>query len=118
MAREISPVCNFIFRSIWTELLTDTVDIELTIRMVKGKYTYRKDIWPNPQCFCHGVGLLFPFPHYKKRYKHIKTRIDRHQHGIKDMLHPIFLHNPSPNVGIPWEKPELNGPIRGIGLTL
>ena len=43
MAREISPVCDFIFRSIWTGLLMDTVDVELTVRMVKGIYTYRKD---------------------------------------------------------------------------
>ena len=43
MAREISLVCDFIFRSICTSLLTDTVDIELTIRRVKGIYTYRKD---------------------------------------------------------------------------
>ena len=43
MAREISPICNFIFRSVWTGLPTDTVDVELTIRTVKGIYTYRKD---------------------------------------------------------------------------
>ena len=43
MAREISSVCDFIFSSLHTCLLTDTVDIELTIRMVKGIYTYHKD---------------------------------------------------------------------------
>ena len=43
MAREISPVCNFIFGSKWIGLLMDTVDVELTVRMVKGIYTYRKD---------------------------------------------------------------------------
>ena len=43
MAREISPVCDFIFGSICTCLLTDTVDVKLTIRMVRGIYTYRKD---------------------------------------------------------------------------
>ena len=43
MAREISPVCNFIFRSICTGLLTDTVDVEQMIRTVQGIYTYRKD---------------------------------------------------------------------------
>ena len=30
MAREISPICNFIFGSIWTGLPIDTVDVELT----------------------------------------------------------------------------------------
>ena len=43
MAREISPVCDFIFESIHTALPTDTVDVELTIWMVKGIFTYRKD---------------------------------------------------------------------------
>ena len=43
MAREISPICDFIFGSIHTCLPTDTVDMEVTIRMVKGIYTYCKD---------------------------------------------------------------------------
>ena len=43
MAREISPICNFIFGSIWTGLQTDMKDVEITIRTVKGIYTYRKD---------------------------------------------------------------------------
>ena len=119
MAREISSICNFIFGSIQTGLLTDTVDVELMIRMVKGICTYRKDhMAMNPQCFCHGVELLSLFPHCVKRYKHIKTRIDGHQHGMKDMLHHIFLPNPSSNVGALWERPELDGLTGGIGLIL
>ena len=43
MEREISPICDFLFGSIRTSLLTDTVDVELTVQMVKGIYTYRKD---------------------------------------------------------------------------
>ena len=43
MAREIRTVCDFIFGSIRTSLPTDTVHIDLTIRTVKGIYTYRKD---------------------------------------------------------------------------
>ena len=43
MAREISPVCNFIFGSVCTCLPTDMVDVELTIKTVKGMYTYHKD---------------------------------------------------------------------------
>ena len=43
MAREISPICDFIFRSKRTCLQTDTVDIDLNVRTVKGIYTYRKD---------------------------------------------------------------------------
>ena len=43
MAREINPMCDFIFGSVCMCLLTDTVDLELTIRMVKGICTYHKD---------------------------------------------------------------------------
>ena len=43
MAREINTVCDFIFGSICTCLPMDMVDIELTIRMVKGIYTYHQD---------------------------------------------------------------------------
>ena len=43
MAREISPVCDIIFGSIRTSLLTDMVDVDLTIQTVKGIYMYRKD---------------------------------------------------------------------------
>ena len=39
MAREISPVCDLIFGSNRTGLLTDTVNVELTVRTVKGVYT-------------------------------------------------------------------------------
>ena len=43
MAREISPMCDFIFGSLCTCLPTDTVDVELTVRTIKGIYTYCKD---------------------------------------------------------------------------
>ena len=43
MAREISPVCDFIFKLIITCLPTDMVDVGLTVRMVNGIYMYRKD---------------------------------------------------------------------------
>ena len=43
MACEISPICDFLFESIRTNLPTDMVDIELTVWTVKGIYMYRKD---------------------------------------------------------------------------
>ena len=38
MAREISPVCDFFFGFMHTNLPVDTVDVELAIRMVQGIY--------------------------------------------------------------------------------
>ena len=62
MAREISLVCDFIFRSICTSLPTDTVDMELTIRTVKGIYTYRKDHTAESMVFSPWSRTMIPFP--------------------------------------------------------
>ena len=62
MAREISPVCDFIFGSICTSLPVDTVDVELTIRMVKGIYTYRKDHMAESMVFLPCSKTVIPFP--------------------------------------------------------
>ena len=64
MAREISPVCDFIFQSIWTGLPTDTVDVELTVRMVKGIYTYRKDHMAKSMVFLPWTRTIIPFPSF------------------------------------------------------
>ena len=61
MAREISPVWNFIFRSICTGLLTDMVDVELMIRTVKCKYTYRKDHMAESMVFSPWSRTVVPF---------------------------------------------------------
>ena len=109
MGRDISPVCNFIFGSIWTGLLADTVDAELTVRMVKGITHIGKTIWLNPWCFHHGVGLLSYSLHYKGSYRLIRMKTNKLQHGIKDMLHPTFLPSPNPNIDVPEGRPGLDG---------
>ena len=62
MARERSPVCDFIFSSLCTCILTDTVDVELTIRMVKGIYTYCKDHTAESTVFSPWTKNVIPFP--------------------------------------------------------
>ena len=62
MAREISLLCDFIFGSIHTSLLMDTVDVELTIRMVKGIYTYRKDHTGESMVLSPWSRTVIPFP--------------------------------------------------------
>ena len=117
MAREISPVCDFIFRSICTGLLMDTVDVELTVRIVKGSYTYRKDHTAESMVFSPWSRTVIPSPPYARRSKHSKMKIGRHQHGIKAMLCLTFLPNPNPNVDIPRGRPGLDGLTGGIDLT-
>ena len=62
MVREISLICNFIFGSIRTCLLTDMVDIDLTIRTVKGTYTYRKDHTTESMIFTPWSKKVIPYP--------------------------------------------------------
>ena len=62
MAREISAICDFIFASLHTCLPTDMVDIELTVRMVKGIYTYHKDHTAESMVFLPWSKSVIPFP--------------------------------------------------------
>ena len=62
MAREISPLCDFILGSICMSLPTDTVDVELMSRMVKGIYSYRKDHMAESTVFSSWSRTVIPFP--------------------------------------------------------
>ena len=62
MAWEISPMCDFIFGSIRTSLLTDKVDVGLTIQVVKGIYKYRKDHTAVSTIFTWWSKKVIPFP--------------------------------------------------------
>ena len=43
MACELKPTCNSLFKFFQCSLPEDTIDIEVTVRMVKGIHMYRKD---------------------------------------------------------------------------
>ena len=62
MACKISPICDFFFGSIRTNLLMDTVDVELTVWMVKGIYMYRKDHTMESMIFTPWSKKVTPFP--------------------------------------------------------
>ena len=62
MACKISPIGVFLFGSIRTILLMETVDVELTVRMVKGIYTYRKDHTTESTIFTPWSKKVTPFP--------------------------------------------------------
>ena len=67
MAQEISPICDFLFGAIRTSLLTDTVDVELTVRMATGIYTYRKDHTTKSMIFTLWSKKVIPFPSLKRK---------------------------------------------------
>ena len=73
MAREINPVCNFIFSSICPCILIDTVDVELTIRMVKGISTYCKDHTTESTLFLLWSKTLIPFPSLRQKIQAYKN---------------------------------------------
>ena len=96
MAREISPICDFIFGSIWTGLPMDTVDVELTVRMVKGIYTYRKDHMAESMVFSPWSRTVIPFPSLMRKIqayqdKNKKTSAWNKRHDV-----PYFPTQPQP----------------------
>ena len=72
MAREFSFVCNFIFGLIHKCLQTDTVDIELTIRTVKGIYTYCKDHTVESMIFSLWSKSVISFPSLRQKIQVFK----------------------------------------------
>ena len=118
MAREISPICDFIFGSIWTGLPTDTVDVELTLRMVKGIYTYRKDHTAESMVFSPWSRTIIPFPSLKGKMQAYQDENKQTSAWNKGHALPNFLPKPNPNGDIPRERPELDGQTRGIGSIL
>ena len=67
MAREISPTCDFIFRSIRMGLPMDTVYVELMVRMVKGRYMYGKDHAVASMVFSPWSRTVIPFPSLQRK---------------------------------------------------
>ena len=72
MAREINPVCNFFFGFMHTNLPTDMIDVELTIRMVQGIYIYCKDHRAESTIFTPWSKSVTPFPSLRKKIKAFK----------------------------------------------
>ena len=75
MAREINPICDFIFGSICMCIPTDLVDIELTIKMVKGIYTYCKDHTAESTIFSTWNKSVIPFPSLRRKFQAYKDDI-------------------------------------------
>ena len=72
MVREINPVCDFFFVFMHTNLPADTVDIELTLRMVQGSYIYCKDHTMETTIFTPWSKNIIPFPSLRKKIKAFK----------------------------------------------
>ena len=72
MAREINLVCDIFFGFMHTNLPTDMVDMELTVRMVQGIYIYHKDHSAESTIFTLWIKSVTPYPSLKKKIKAFK----------------------------------------------
>ena len=97
MAREISPVCDFIFGSIGTGLLTDTVDVQLMIRMVKGIYTYRRDHMSESMVFSAWSRTIIPFPSLHRQIQAFQDENRQAMVWNNNNAMPYFSVPPKPN---------------------
>ena len=93
MAHNISLICDILFGSIRTNLLTDTVDIELTVQMVKGIYMYRKDQTAESMIILCRFLILFKFSNNDTRSNFLKEQnqnCSRPQGFTKVTYHGFF----------------------------
>ena len=105
MAREISLVCNFIFKSICTSLPTDTVGVELTIRTVKGIYTYRKDCMAQSVVFSPWSRTMIPFPLLCRKIQAFQDESRQAMERDNNNAMPYFSAPPKPKC-----NPRKSGP--------
>ena len=94
MNREISLVSNFI--SICTGLAMDMVDVELTIGMVKGIYTYRKDHMAESMVFSMWSRTIIPFPSLHKKIQVFQDENRQMSAWNKSYAMPYFSAKPQP----------------------
>ena len=98
MTREINTVHDFFFSFVCTNLPPDTVDVELTIRMVKGIYTYHKDHTVESTIFTAWSKSVIYSPSLRKKLKAFKEDSRR-------QMTPTWNNNMMPQFSAP-SKPS------------
>ena len=96
MAREISPVSDFIFGSIMTGLLMDTVNVELTVRMVKGIYMHRKDHMAKSTVFSPWSRTIIPFSSLRRKLQAYQDKNNQMSAWNKGHAVPYHPTQPQP----------------------
>ena len=124
MAREINLLCNFFFSFMCTNLPADTVDIELTFRVVQGNYVCQKGHTAESTIFTSWSKSVIPFPSLRKKVKAFKEDIWGQMTSAWMPLVPTPTKPPKTPENTPWERLGLHGltatilliPLRPIGL--
>ena len=69
MACNLDPTCNLLFGYLLCSLPEDMIDVDITVHMLKGIHTFRKDwIMQISRCSPWGMGVK-PFPSLRKKMK-------------------------------------------------
>ena len=68
------PICKFLTGSLRITLMTDTVDVELTVWMVKGIYVYRKDHTMESTIVTSWSKNVTPFPSLRHKIEAYKDK--------------------------------------------
>ena len=97
MAREISPVGDFIFGSLCTCLLTNMVDVELTIKMVKEIYTYHKDHMAESTIFSPWSMGVIHFPSLRCKIQAFQDDSSKQMMTWNSGMIPQFSAPPRPH---------------------
>ena len=97
MAREISPICDFMFNSLLTCLLMDTVDVVLTIRMVKVIYIYCKDHTVESTVLSLWSKSVIPFPSLRCKIQAFQDDSSKQTMTWHSSTMPQFFAPPRPH---------------------
>ena len=89
MTCNLEPQCNFLYGFFLCKLLEDTIDMEITMRMMKGIHTFKK-VCNNKTSSCSPLGLqVHPFPSLVK-----KMEIYLEERGILQTLSVLPIPTP------------------------
>ena len=87
---------QFLFGSMHTSLPTDTVDVELTIRTVKGIYTYRKDHMAKSMVFSPWSRTMILFPSLCRKIQAFQNKSRQVMVWDNNNAMPYFSAPPKP----------------------
>ena len=99
MACVLAHKCNFLYWFFQCQLLEDTIDVEITVRMVKGIHTFKGD-QTTPVISCRPwSSQLHPFPSLAKK---MKTYLQERR-NITNPFHSTCTYPDRPTI-LPFAK--------------
>ena len=101
MACNLAPICNFLFRYFLCTVPEGRIDIDITVHMLKGIPTFRKDqTMQVSKCSPWGMKIK-PFP---SRRKNVQDYIKECQAIVNYFTHRYYPCRPNPSPFARWPK--------------